>query len=164
MMMSFFVIWILISGMGDDFISWIGGKGNLSGWVQAVAVIVSLAISIYLPYREKIIKRNANYELVLACMHQLRDVLHILVLEVPRTNRIDSAFSVHKEEISVVRGLLSRVNPEDLPTSIIRIWHNVLVIAEKLERHGSSVRSRAELQEFMRIEISRLNGYINDIK
>jgi hypothetical protein len=35
----FFVIWVLIVGVGDDFVCWIGGKGNLSGWVQAIGSI-----------------------------------------------------------------------------------------------------------------------------
>lgn len=37
--MSFFVVWALIAGVGDDFVCWIGGKSNLSGWVQAVGSI-----------------------------------------------------------------------------------------------------------------------------
>lgn len=37
--MSFFVVWVLIAGVGDDFVCWIGGKSNLSGWIQAIGSI-----------------------------------------------------------------------------------------------------------------------------
>ncbi|ROQ90112.1 hypothetical protein EDF72_5117 [Delftia acidovorans] len=40
--MCFFVIWALISGLGDEFIYWIGGKGNLSGWVQALGSVAAI--------------------------------------------------------------------------------------------------------------------------
>lgn len=45
--MSFFVIWALIAGVGDEFVCWIGGKGNLSGWVQAFGSIAAIVSGFY---------------------------------------------------------------------------------------------------------------------
>lgn len=39
---SFFVLWFLWAAVGDKFICWIGGKSNLSGWVQAVGSVLAI--------------------------------------------------------------------------------------------------------------------------
>lgn len=54
-LLSFFVIWFFLEFSGNDFIEWIGGKNNLSGWAQFFGVLIALAVSIYLsgsPSRE----------------------------------------------------------------------------------------------------------------
>lgn len=45
---GFFVIWFWWGAVGDDFICWIGGKDNLSGWVQAVGAIIALFVTAYI--------------------------------------------------------------------------------------------------------------------
>lgn len=40
--LSFFVLWFLWAAVGDKFICWIGGKSNLSGWVQAVGSVLAI--------------------------------------------------------------------------------------------------------------------------
>jgi len=59
-----FVAWALVVGVGDDFVEWIGGKANLSGWVQAIGSIVAILIAIIVPYnlenKKLVNERNAK--------------------------------------------------------------------------------------------------------
>lgn len=50
-MLAFFILWLLIAAVGDDFILWIGGKNNLSGWVQAMGAIAAIGVAIWVPYK-----------------------------------------------------------------------------------------------------------------
>lgn len=54
--LSFFVIWALIAGVGDDFVCWIGGKNNLSGWVQGIGSIAAVCVAIWVPYKIEVDK------------------------------------------------------------------------------------------------------------
>ena len=41
-LIGFFALWFLWTAVGDKFICWIGGKNNLSGWVQAIGSILAV--------------------------------------------------------------------------------------------------------------------------
>lgn len=41
-LIGFFALWFLWAAVGDKFICWIGGKDNLSGWVQAIGSILAV--------------------------------------------------------------------------------------------------------------------------
>ncbi|MEQ6435441.1 hypothetical protein V8Z74_10415 [Comamonas sp. w2-DMI] len=41
-LIGFFALWFLWAAVGDEFIDWIGGKNNLSGWVQAIGSILAI--------------------------------------------------------------------------------------------------------------------------
>lgn len=46
-----FALWFLWAAVGDKFIFWIGGKANLSGWVQAFGSMIAICVAIYVPYK-----------------------------------------------------------------------------------------------------------------
>lgn len=60
-MLAFFVFWALIAAVGDDFLKLIGGKDNLSGWVQAIGSIAAI-IAAALGTRWQINKSNSLQE------------------------------------------------------------------------------------------------------
>lgn len=63
---SFFVLWLLIGWVSDDFLKLIGGKNNLSGWVQAIGSILAVLIAIAVPYgleNKKLQKEKNNKKL-----------------------------------------------------------------------------------------------------
>ena len=60
---SFFVLWFLWAAVGNKFICWIGGKSNLSGWVQAFGSIVAIIGAALFPiihYRYMENKKNLD--------------------------------------------------------------------------------------------------------
>lgn len=60
--MSFFVLWALIAGVGDEFVCWIGGKDNLSGWVQAFGSIATIYYSLKVSRRQMDAQRRLQEE------------------------------------------------------------------------------------------------------
>ncbi|WP_313238697.1 hypothetical protein [Delftia acidovorans] len=61
---SFFVLWALIAGVGDAIVCWIGGKANLSGWVQAVGSIATIYFSLKVSTRQMEAQRTLQNEQV----------------------------------------------------------------------------------------------------
>lgn len=49
---GFFVLWFLWAAVGDKLICWIGGKNNLSGWVQAFGSILAIVAAIFISNNE----------------------------------------------------------------------------------------------------------------
>lgn len=61
---SFFVLWFLWAAAGDRFICWIGGKDNLSGWVQAIGSIAAILVTAYIARKDSVERdREKNIEL-----------------------------------------------------------------------------------------------------
>ncbi|QRI88692.1 hypothetical protein JQN63_20390 [Delftia lacustris] len=83
-LMAFFVVWALIAGMGDTFVNWIGGKDNISGWVQAfgsiAAIVGTFSVAKYQIDRQKHDEKKTTVLMVrtlvssaMGCAEILRD-------------------------------------------------------------------------------------------
>lgn len=57
-LLGFFALWFLWAAVGDKFICWIGGKNNLSGWVQAIGSIVALCTTAYIARMDGLHRKN----------------------------------------------------------------------------------------------------------
>lgn len=51
--LGFFVLWILFSIIGDDFMRWLDRKDKLASWVQAIGSILALIIAMAVPYYQQ---------------------------------------------------------------------------------------------------------------
>lgn len=47
-----FLIIIFVRNFGDEFVVFVGGKSNLSGWVQALFSVFAIVVAIIIPYRQ----------------------------------------------------------------------------------------------------------------
>ncbi|WP_156898002.1 hypothetical protein [Delftia sp. HK171] len=100
--MSLFVVWALVAGLGDDFICWIGGKGNLSGWVQAIGSIGTIAVGVW------------------AVQHQLREQrkdFRKIALENERTRIVKSSqflLSYTADAMLICEKMLHLINQGDV--------------------------------------------------
>lgn len=65
-LIGFFALWFLWAAVGDEFIDWIGGKNNLSGWVQAIGSIVAIFSAIYVVNLQNKKNIEINYDLELS--------------------------------------------------------------------------------------------------
>ena len=83
---GFFALWFLWAAVGDGFIQWVGGKNNLSGWVQAIGSIAAI-IATALGTRWQILKskyiqeeneKKNNIHMSEACLEMCNAVISIM--------------------------------------------------------------------------------------
>lgn len=85
-MLAFFVLWALIAAVGDDFVCWIGGKDNLSGWVQALGVFLAIGFSGFLvahqlrhaELHQLKIQRDAELASLWGCLFAANDAIRAM--------------------------------------------------------------------------------------
>lgn len=59
---SFFVLWFLWAAVGDKFICWIGGKSNLSGWVQAIGSLMIVGVTVFLWSKDRLLMQRKELQ------------------------------------------------------------------------------------------------------